>query len=346
VNLSNWLANAERQPLYERDFVQIKKAGFDNVRIPVKPELLESDFTAADHAINLALKNNLAAVLDLHPGKDFMQQLENNPRAEEKFIALWSRVADHYRNYPSDQLVFELLNEPQYYGYEDQYNALMQKTVAAIRKVDSKRTIIIGAPRGSSIDALAKLKPIQDAHTLYAFHFYEPYMITHQGIHRGFENKMLRYFHDVPYPSDLANRTADSYAQNAANPQQAQAELTEYIAAKWNRQHIADRMKAARQWADKYHIRIICGEFGVLRNHIDPQSRYRWIEDTRKALEENHIGWQIWDYSDLDGITTLTGKTSTDKVDGSVRFLDPQSGQRVLEKAAIKALALTTIANN
>ena len=37
INLSSWLANASRQPLYEQDFKLIKDAGFDNIRLPVAP---------------------------------------------------------------------------------------------------------------------------------------------------------------------------------------------------------------------------------------------------------------------------------------------------------------------
>ena len=96
----------------------------------------------------------------------------------------------------------------------------------------------------------------------------------------------------------------------------------------------------AKTWADENHIKIICGEFGVLRNHIDPASRYRWIKDTREVLEEDGIGWQISDYSDLNGITKMVGKTSTDKGDGSVRFVNPESGRRIIEDAARNALWL------
>ncbi len=340
INLSNWLANAERQPLYERDFRQIKAAGFDNVRLPVKPELLAGDFSAVDKAIAFAFAHNLNVVLDLHPREPYMRDMENDKEARQRFITLWVNTAKHYKNYPAGRLVFELLNEPQYYHHEENYNALVRETAERVRETDPERFIIIGAPDGSSLSGLQKLATLQGEKIIYAFHFYEPYMITHQGVHKGFEKKMLRYFHDVPYPSAMVDHNADFYAETAPNPKQAQDELLEYEKAGWDKAHIASRLQRVKEWAYVHHAKVICSEFGVLRNHIDPQSRYRWLTDVRQTLEENGMGWQVWDYSDLDGITKLAGITSTDKVDGSVRLVSPENGNRIIEDEAIKALGL------
>jgi hypothetical protein len=341
INLSNWLANAQRQPLYDWDFQQIEKAGFDNVRLPVKPELLAGDITAVDEAVNLAIAHGLNVVLDMHPAAPFMKALETDSQAQNDFIRLWMRVADHYRNYPSSELVFELLNEPQYYGHEEDWNAFAARLVTAIRQVDSSRFLIVGSPRGSSIEGLERMEPVPDAHIIYAFHFYEPYMITHQGIRRGFEKKMLRYFHDMPYPAQRVDHNADYYAETASNPEQAQAELQEYVDAGWDKRHIMKRLERVQQWSAANHVNVICGEFGVLRNHIDSTSRYRWIRDVRRALEHDGIGWQLWDYTDLDGITRLVGKTSTNPIDGSVRLVEPEKGNRIIEDMAVKALGLS-----
>jgi hypothetical protein len=340
VNLSNWLANAERQPLYDRDLERIRDAGFDNVRLPVKPELLSGDFTAVDRAVDMAIENGLNVVLDAHPAASFMKALESDAGAQENFIRLWRGVADHYRNYPSSELVFELLNEPQYYGHEDDWNAFATRLAAAVRQLDESRVLIVGAPGGSSIAGLEKLKFLPDANIIYAFHFYEPYIVTHQGTHKKVEKKMLNYFHDVPYPARLVEHDADYYADAAPNPGQAQAELREYVQAGWDKRHIAERLELVKRWAAAGRVTVICGEFGVLRNHIDAASRYRWIRDVRRALERDGIGWQLWDYTDLDGITRLAGKTSTDRIDGSVRLTEPEKGERVMEKEALKALGL------
>src|SRR5580700_5158712 len=79
INLSNWFAQAPRQPLVDGDFKQIKSSGFDHVRIPINPELfgfslLEAasgrvlmDYSTIDQAVGMAVSNGLVVVLDLHP---------------------------------------------------------------------------------------------------------------------------------------------------------------------------------------------------------------------------------------------------------------------------------------
>jgi endoglucanase len=352
INLSSWLANAPRQPVYARDMAQIKQAGFDHVRLPFNPEyygfkmsaeggdLSHMDFTALDRAIAMAGQYGLPVILDLHPGGDLVETLEQYPWAEAQYTALWKTLAERYRAIPDDALSFELLNEPQYYRAEARWTRLTERLLATIRALSPTRTVVIGAPHGSEIDGLPYLQPVTDDHVIYSFHFYEPYIVTHQGIHMGFEDKMIRAFRNLPYPSDLANKAASFYAPNANNAAQAQNEFYDYISAPWDAEYMASRIKIAQDWATAHHVQIVCGEFGALRNHIDPASRYRWIHDARAAMDAGGIGWEIWDYTDLFGIAVPVGATTTDKVDGSVRLNDPDKGSRAFEPAALTALGL------
>ena len=352
INLAAWLANAPRQPLYERDFYHLAEAGFDHIRLPFNPEqfgfalrpsapdTVSIDLDALDRAVDLALKHKLAVIIDLHPLSRFMQTLENNDWAEEQVIRLWTHIARHFRKVSPQKLAFGLLNEPQYYHKNSRYQGFVARLAAAVRAVAPDHALVVGATEGSSIEGLQLLQPLEDTNIIYDFHFYEPYMVTHQGIHMGFEKKMLRYFRRLPYPAALVDRRADFYAPIAAKPAQAQAELQEYVDAQWNYDHIASRIKLAAAWAEQHKVRLVCGEFGVLRNHIDKQSRYRWIADTRRALDTYKIGWELWDYSDLAGIAVPVGETSTDPVDGSIRLVSPEKGYRRIEREAIQALGL------
>jgi endoglucanase len=356
LNLSSWLANAPRQPLYARDFAHIKQAGFDHVRLPFNPAYYgfalspnggaaaRVDFIGLDRTVSMAEQYQLPVIIDIHPDGAFMDTLERHVWAEKDFIDLWKTIAERYKNHGSGQVIFELLNEPQYYKSEGLWNKLAARTVAAIRAISPDRIIIIGAPHGSEIDALPFLQTGNDSHIIYAFHFYEPYLITHQGIHMGFEEKMIRYFRKLPYPSSLATGNAKEYAPTAPDAEKAQNELQEYKATPWDAEHVATRIHAAQQWATQHHVRILCGEFGVLRNHIDPDSRYRWIRDARSAMDTDGIGWELWDYTDLFGIAPPVEPSSPDPVDGSVRMSDSENGSRQFEPQALSALGLRTAA--
>ncbi len=352
MNLSSWFANAPRQPLDDRDFRRIERVGFDHIRMPVNPEYFgfkpdapqqnfdQLDFSRVDRAIDLALRHHLKVIIDIHPGHEFMDALEIDPKTADNFVALWQYLSRHWQSYPADQIIFELVNEPHFYKHEDNYTALIERLVAAVRVTTPNRLLVVDAPKGSSLNALLDFKLLQEGGIYYAFHFYEPFTFSHQGMHRGFEKDATSFLNRVPYPSSLLVGSVDQYAPTAPSPPQAKRQLADYTATPWNAEHIAERIKLARDWADKNNVPILCGEFGVYRAHAETESRYRWIGDVRKALEANHIGWELWDYTDIFGITKLVGETSFDPGDESYRLRDPTHGERLIEPLAIQALGL------
>jgi endoglucanase len=350
VNLSYWFTDSGREPMVARDFDQIRAAGFDHVRIPVNPESLgfslydgESgrvlfDFSTLDAAVGMARDHGLSAILDIRPSEGLMAQIEQDPRSEVGLIALWQHIADHYKPYSTSTIVFELLDEPRFKAAGSQYRMLIGDVVAAIRQVTPKNTLIVDLPKSATLDGFDDFVQLPDDNTIYAFHFYEPYIVTHQGLKAApVFGRALRYFRNLPYPSQAVN-AGTNYAPDGADTDEVKKELGDYTLANWDAGHIAGRIKVAADWAKANHQRVICTEFGVARRFIDPASRYQWIADTRKALEANNIGWTLWDYTDAFGITRLTGDTTKDPGDGVVRLVDPTTGTRDLEPEAVKAL--------
>jgi endoglucanase len=51
-------------------------------------------------------------------------------------------------------------------------------------------------------------------------------------------------------------------------------------------------------------VPIYCGEFGAYKPYSDPAMRVAWLHDTRTALEEQGIGWAVWDYQSTFGVVT------------------------------------------
>ena len=350
INLSYWFTDSGREPLVVRDFDQIRAAGFDHVRIPINPESLGFslydgedgrvlfDFSGLDAAVGMARDHGLSAIIDIRPSDGLMSQIEQDPRAEAGLVALWQKIADHFSPYSTGTIVYELLDEPRFKTAGSQYRTLIADVVAAVRQVAPKNTLIVDLPKSATLDGFDDFVQLSDDNTLYAFHFYEPIIITHQGM-KGPPawGRALRYFHGLPYPSQNVN-AATNYAPDAGDTDEMKKELTDYTMAKWDAGHIAARIKMAADWAASNHRRVICTEFGVARRVVDPASRYQWIADARKALEASGIGWTLWDYTDLFGITKLTGDTVKEPGDGLVRLVDPNTGTRDIEPEAIKAL--------
>ena len=72
--------------------------------------------------------------------------------------------------------------------------------------------------------------------------------------------------------------------------------LEMYRIDRWDARRIKMLIDQAAEWSRENRVPLICNEFGVYRQHVDPQSRTNWIRDVRTALERDGIGWTMWDY--------------------------------------------------
>jgi endoglucanase len=349
INLSSWFSGSPNQPpLTESDFRQIRAAGFDHVRIPARPESFGYDPSAeggqltlslpvVEAAIALAVANGLCVDVNLQLLRDHKQLVEQDSRAADRYVALTAAVARRLAGYPADRVAFEPINEFGFYKDAAKFAALQGRVHRAVRAELPRSTIILGGPMGSGLKGLGAVVPVDDGNVIYAFHFYEPFMITHQGVSWGFAGQMIHWFRNVPYPSSLVQPGVD-YAPDAPDHGKAAAELAAYVDARWDAAKIAGRIQIAADWARKNRARVVCNEFGVLRLHIEPESRYRWIRDARTALEANGIGWSLWDYADIFGITDTVGPAMTQTATSERPPAASDQARRVFQPAALQAL--------
>ncbi len=321
INLSGWFASSgdlSQQHFEtftnEADLKLIHEMGFDSVRLGVEPSLIvrhgqlnpanPQALAALDHAVDQALANHLAVMLCVFPNGDYKHNLATE-RGVDDFVLLWRVLAAHFTKADPGKVFFELMNEPE---VPDPYRwmGIQARVVEAIRGVDADHTIIATAANYGSLPDLLQLEPLRDANVIYNFHFYEPYQFTHQGASWGSSDWV--YYKDVPYPA-----TPDALTAQMKNVpgDLARYNLFLYGAAGWNRQSIAARIAFAAAWARERKVPLICNEFGAYRDTANPASRARWIGDVRSALEENHIGWAMWDYRGNFGVVEHTSTQIT-----------------------------------
>ena len=357
INLAAWLAEPKRRTIYEWDARQLKAAGFDFVRLPVGPETFgfniegtddvarSMDFGKVDKAVEMLEANGLDVVLDIHPASEFMDKLEQGGIYEDRFAAFWSAIASHYKVQSAQKLAYEILNEPQYYHHADRYNLLARRVLLGIRRIDPTRLVIIqpsatldGSP-SMLVSYLNNLGEVSDPNLAYDVHFYRPYIVTHQGAVWFGNDSPIGYFSHVPYPARLVDKNKVALGPGA-NPASAKKELDQYVGDGWDRARIDSYIEPAAEWASQHHARLLMLEFGVLRTKIDPDSRYRWISDTRGVLDAHRIGWAVFDYADIFGIVRMLGQTNPMGLDGAVTFVNPEKGTYTIEPEAIEALGL------
>lgn len=334
INASMWFAQSPRDYSPQRlstyttaeDFKLIRQLGFDHVRLSIDPQpLLRDPLTNglnADHlklldgALKEALDAGLNVVLDIHPEDDFKLALRTDRQAQAEFVNFWSAFAAHYAGSDPERVYFEVLNEPEVTDAGLWAN-IQGQVVPAIRAAAPRHTIIATAAHYSGLRDLLRLQPVSDRNVIYTFHDYEPFPFTHQGA--GWTMDEVKPLSQIPYPS-----TPENIAPKLGlEPEVAgQFFLNEYGLDRWDAARIAAEISFARKWGEQYHVPVWCGEFGVYRQHADPQMRAQWLHDMRLALEANGIGWNMWDYRASFGLATDV------------------NGKRVADPLVVKALGL------
>jgi len=252
-------------------FQLIRAAGFDSVRIPTRwnaHALSESPYTInpaffnrLDEVIGWAMEQGLVVVLNIH----HYEEMATEPAAhEERFLALWRQIAEHYKNYPPT-LIFELMNEPNGAMTSPLWNDFVQKGVAVIRESNPSRNIILGGTSWNAYDQLRYVEfPPNDGHLIATFHYYLPFHFTHQG-------------------AEWAGQEAQTWL--GATWDATDAEKAE----------VAEHFESVAAWSAQNNIPVYLGEFGAY-SKADMESRARWTTYVREQAEARGFAWAYWEF--------------------------------------------------
>ena len=155
-----------------------------------------------DRALGTLIRLGYGVSLDLHPGDKLGRLHVAEPNGALELIdVLWRRLARRYADYPDDRLFLELLNEPVVDAKI--WNAQAARLISTVRAESPGRTLIFGPANFQRIEALLELVPFPDPNIVYAAHFYDPMIFTHQGL--DWSDDPLRHLQGVPFPADRAD---------------------------------------------------------------------------------------------------------------------------------------------
>ncbi len=301
VSLADWFdASSAKQIQFtkftKQDFINIKSLGCDVIRLPINLHSMADsalNYTInplflyfCDQAVNWAEELELHLILENH---SFNPEGDIDPNIGDVLVPVWTHIADHYKNRKS-YLYYEVLNEP--HGISDQkWNEIQQKVINAIRSVDQKHTIIISPAEWSSYNNLKNMPLYADDNLIYTFHFYEPFLFTHQGA--NWTDPSLATLEGVPFPYDAA-RMPDCPSELIST--QIETSLNNYR-NEGTVNHIKELIDIATQFKNDRNIVLYCGELGVYIPNCDNTDRIYWYHVVRSYLEEKGIAWTIWDYT-------------------------------------------------
>ena len=117
-------------------------------------------------------------ILDFH---EFEAMSRDPAGLKGRFLAIWTELAQRYRNKPADVL-FEVLNEPHGKLTAELWNEYLRDALAAIRRSNPERTVVVGPVEWNSIRKLDTLSlPSEDRNLIVTVHYYSPFEFTHQG---------------------------------------------------------------------------------------------------------------------------------------------------------------------
>jgi endoglucanase len=299
VNLTNWFqAGSARQIQFtkytKQDFVRIKGLGCDVIRLPINLHFMTNgapDYTVdpiffdfMDQVVDWAEELQIHLLLDNHT---FDPNTNTDPSVETILLKIWFQVADHFKN-RSNYLYYEVLNEP--HGITTAvWCQIQQKVINAIRTVDTRHTIIVGASGFNSYNELNNMPIYTDTNLIYTFHFYDPFMFTHQG---ATWTDNMQDLAGIPFPYDAARMPA--------TPASAKGTWVESSLNNYKNDGTVAKVKqlidVAASFKTSRNVRLFCGEFGVYIPNSPHADRVYWYDVVRKYLEDKGIIWTIWDY--------------------------------------------------
>jgi len=290
----------------EADFSNVKKWGFDHVRIPVdsylfftdNEEPIENRIVNLDRAIELSKKNNLKMILDLHecPGHDFSEAtktpvqkifIQGDDVYIKKAQKIWAYLAERYGH--NEHVLFETLNEP-VAPTPQIWNDVKDILCKEIRSHAPKSTIITGSNMWNWPNMFSSLTPFDDDNMVYSVHFYEPLLFTHQKAPWMLSSPEIK--EERTYPDDYGAGFIRKYGFTQS-------------AGKWDRERFAKEFEPVSAFSKKYNAPVVCNEFGVY-TPVELNAQLRWYEDILSVLKEMNIGFSYWNYKNLDfGIISI-----------------------------------------
>ncbi len=261
-----WKSRAEGR-FQNKHFKEIRDAGFDHVRINLHPfrdadpngRLSNAYWDTLDWAIQQALNNKLAVVLDVH---EFLEMAKDPASKKSRFLAVWRQIAERYKNAPRE-VAFELLNEPNGQLTARLWNQYLREALAVVRKTNPTRTVIVGPGHWNSIDYLDDLDlPTNDRNLIVTVHYYNPFEFTHQG---------------TPWTN------------------QKDTSGVVWTGSEEERRAVARDFNRAQSWAKEHGRPIYLGEFGAY-DKADMPSRTRYLDFVARQAEKRGWSWAYWQF--------------------------------------------------
>lgn len=272
---------------------QIAQQGFRTVRLPIafdmytypnsstlQPELL----TKLKEIYYICYNLNLKLILTFHYGMMNEHSMYNHDINHVSWI--WKQIQAEFKGHGYDYLFFELYNEPTMEA--KRWKQTIEKLISYIRHEDDLRIYIVGGSNYNGLNDLIEMGKLKDNRLFYTFHYYEPFIFTHQGAEWTIEKSYMKGF---PYPYKR-NKMPDF--DERAKGTSVEKDYKKYY-YEGTYEYINGRINQIANFCYKNDMPLVCTEFGVI-DVADEDSRKQYLKDITKSLNQYNIKGMVWDY--------------------------------------------------
>lgn len=289
---------------YKENVLELKSHDFKHVRLPVDLDYFLNDADKREkykfkrlikRLVKLTANAHMSLIIsNFNHGLNLENYTEESDRISKNWIALLNMLSEN--EIAVDHIYLDIVNEPILYPKEWEVSAL--KIIRAIREVHPNIVVIYGASNYNSIYELSRIEPLPVDNIIYSFHFYEPFVFTHQGTSwTGDQNATLGI--PFPYPDSTATIKMPQLAAKAMNTA-GEVNYKDYDKT-GTYQAISDKLTWVKNWKERNKVEVWCTEYGVTKNADEP-SRLHYLNAVNQVLRDYNIRGYVWEYKGNFGV--------------------------------------------
>lgn len=293
------------------------KLGFTSVRLPVAydnfliPGTNKINKQLMDELVeiyNYVESRHMNMIITYHYGS--LYKKVDKAKEVDRISDMWSQVVNKFKGKGYDRLFFGLYNEPRV-SIED-WRYAKNRMITTLRTKDVDRYWIVGSTNYNGIDAMIQLQKIpNDNKIIYTFHFYQPYIFTHQGASWDPDKTYLKVL-PYPYtPNEMPGRPNRTMTGDMVYNY-------EHYSEKASQDFIAERLRIVYDWIQTNQAPVICTETGTIAS-VPKQYRDNYFRDVFYVMNWYGIPAMVWDldqtFKIVDGDQTPL-KSITDWIGG------------------------------
>lgn len=273
---------------------KISKQGFKTVRLPVAFDLflqpqssnLQTQLLSKlneIYATCIAKKLNL--IITYHYGK---LNEHNTSNEIDRISWMWKQIQRNFFGKGYDNLFFDLYNEPTL--TPEQWKQTITTIVQYLRYEDANRIYIVGGTNYNNLEQLKQLGKLPDENILYTFHFYEPYIFTHQGAEW---TQSKSFITDIPFPYQK-NKMPGIIPELKGTSVEKDYNKYQY---EGTAAYLNERCHSIAEFCIDKNMPLICTEAGVISS-AEKSYRENYLKEVTNAMQQNNIPCLLWDWND------------------------------------------------